>query len=127
MTLPHSTRVGAIQTSQQPLAGLAKASSLVVALMGAALVMPCQPLMAQSNSADSTAGGKGAKTYCFMRSAGNTHKVSWEAAYALIKRQSASLFKTSPEHASVMITEAVVNNPSSFPDCSKYLGDLYVK
>ncbi|MFM8543905.1 MAG: DUF6554 family protein, partial [Vulcanococcus sp.] len=25
----------------------------------------------------------------------------------------------------VMITEAVVNNPGSFPDCGKYLGDLY--
>jgi len=47
------------------------------------------------------------------------------AAYALIKRQSASLFKTSPEHAAVMITEAVVQNPGTFPDCGKYLGDLY--
>ena len=76
---------------------------------------------------DGGAGAKGAKTYCFMRNAGNTHKVSWDAAYALIKRQSASLFKTSPEHASVLITEAVVNNPSAYPDCGKYLGDLYVK
>jgi hypothetical protein len=24
-----------------------------------------------------------------------------------------------------MITEAVVNNPGSYPDCGKYLGDLY--
>jgi hypothetical protein len=76
---------------------------------------------------DSIAGAKGAKIYCYMRNAGNTHKVSWEAAYALIKRQSASLFKTSPEHAAVMITEAVVNNPSAFPDCGKFLGDLFVK
>jgi hypothetical protein len=30
---------------------------------------------------------KGAKIYCFMRSSNNDHKVSWEAAYALIKRQ----------------------------------------
>jgi hypothetical protein len=45
----------------------------------------------------------------------------------LIKRQSASLFKTSPEHASVMITEAVVQNPTSFPECGKYLGSLYEK
>jgi hypothetical protein len=60
-----------------------------------------------------------------MRGSGNSHEVSWTAAYALIKRQSASLFKTSPEHAAVMITEAVVNNPGSFPDCGKYLGDLY--
>lgn len=76
---------------------------------------------------DSIAGAKGAKIYCYMRNAGNTHKVSWEAAYALIKRQNASLFKTSPEHAAVMITEAVVNNPSAYPDCGKFLGDLFVK
>jgi hypothetical protein len=69
--------------------------------------------------------GKGAQVYCFMRNSGNNHEVSWLAAYALIKRQSASLFKTSPEHAAVMITEAVVQNPVSFPDCAKYLGDLY--
>ncbi|WP_398328859.1 DUF6554 family protein [Vulcanococcus sp.] len=69
--------------------------------------------------------GKGAQVYCFMRNSGNNHEVSWLAAYALIKRQSASLFKTSPEHAAVMITEAVVQNPGSFPDCGKYLGDLY--
>jgi hypothetical protein len=68
---------------------------------------------------------KGAQVYCFMRNAGNNHEVSWLAAYALIKRQSASLFKTSPEHAAVMITEAVVQNPGTFPDCGKYLGDLY--
>lgn len=91
------------------------------------------PIMAESAptsialSAESSAGAKGAKTYCFMRGAGNTHKVSWDAAYALIKRQSASLFKTSPEHAAVMITEAVVNNPAAFPDCGRYIGDLYVK
>jgi hypothetical protein len=24
-----------------------------------------------------------------------------------------------------MITEAVVQNPGTFPDCGKYLGDLY--
>jgi len=27
----------------------------------------------------------------------------------------------------VMITEAVVQNPGSFPDCGKYLGSLYEK
>jgi hypothetical protein len=68
---------------------------------------------------------KGAQVYCFMRNSGNDHEVSWLAAYALIKRQSASLFKTSPEHGAVMITEAVVQNPGTFPDCGKYLGDLY--
>jgi hypothetical protein len=60
-----------------------------------------------------------------MRNNGNDHTVSWNAAYALIKRQSASMFRTSPEHAAVMITEAVVNNPGTFPDCGRYLGDLY--
>ncbi len=74
-----------------------------------------------------TAGAKGAQIYCFMRSTGNSHDVSWTAAYALIKRQSANLFKTSPEHAAVMITEAVVQNPGTYPDCGKYLGDLFEK
>jgi hypothetical protein len=73
----------------------------------------------------SSPAAKGAQVYCFMRNSGNNHEVSWLAAYALIKRQSASLFKTSPEHAAVMITEAVVQNPGTFPDCGKYLGDLY--
>ena len=78
-------------------------------------------------AAGDSPGGKGAQVYCYMRVAGNNHEVSWIAAYALIKRQSASLFKTSPEHASVMITEAVVQNPTSFPECGKYLGSLYEK
>ncbi len=78
-------------------------------------------------AAGDTPGGKGAQVYCYMRVAGNNHEVSWIAAYALIKRQSASLFKTSPEHASVMITEAVVQNPTNFPECGKYLGSLYEK
>jgi hypothetical protein len=91
------------------------------------VIGPAGVALAQSNATDTTAGAKGAKTYCFMRAAGNTHKVSWDAAYALIKRQGASMFKTSPEHAAVMITEAVVNNPTAYPDCGKYLGDLYVK
>ena len=70
-------------------------------------------------------GAKGAQIYCYMRGTGNSHAVSWAAAYALIKRQSASLFKTSPTHAAVMITEAVVQNPNTFPNCGRYLGDLY--
>ena len=68
---------------------------------------------------------KGAKIYCFMRSSNNDHKVSWEAAYALIKRQKSGMFQTSPEHAAVMITEAVVEDPGSYPDCGRYLGDLF--
>ncbi|MFM7464311.1 MAG: DUF6554 family protein [Cyanobium sp.] len=70
-------------------------------------------------------GVKGAQVYCYMRSSGNSHEVSWSAAYSLIKRQSASMFKTSPTHAAVMITEAVVQNPNTFPNCGRYLGDLY--
>ncbi|WP_399251471.1 DUF6554 family protein [Synechococcus sp. CS-205] len=70
-------------------------------------------------------GHKGAEVYCFMRKAGNNHEVSWTAAYALIKRQSASLFKTSPEHGAVMITEAVVKSPDAYPDCGQFLGALY--
>ena len=68
---------------------------------------------------------KGAQIYCFMRSSGNNHTVSWNAAYALIKRQGRGVFKTSPEHASVMITEAVVQDPGTYPDCGQFLGDLF--
>ena len=68
---------------------------------------------------------KGAKIYCYMRSSNNDHQVSWEAAYALIKRQKSGIFKTSPEHAAVMITEAVVEDPGSYPNCGQYLGDLF--
>lgn len=75
--------------------------------------------------AGETTQAKGARIYCFMRSSGNDHNVSWNAAYALIKRQGRSMFKTSPEHASVMITEAVVSDPGSYPDCGRYLGDLF--
>ena len=73
-------------------------------------------------------GIKGAQVYCYLRSNGNSHEVSWTAAYAVIKRQpNDSPFKPSPEHASVMITEAVVANPSAFPDCGRYLGSMYEK
>lgn len=78
-----------------------------------------------SAQAQESPGTKGAQVYCYMRSNGNSHEVSWAAAYSLIKRQSASMFKTSPTHAAVMITEAVVQNPNTFPNCGRYLGDLY--
>ena len=97
-------------------------SSLVLsaaALIGALSTMT-SPLQAAEAGNE-----KGAKIYCFMRSSSNDHKVSWNAAYAVIKRQRSGLFKTSPEHASVMITEAVVNDPGSFPDCGQFLGDLF--
>ena len=97
-------------------------SSLVLsaaALIGA--LGSIQPaVMAGENTEE-----KGAKIYCFMRSSGNDHTVSWNAAYAVIKRQGSGVFKTSPEHASVMITEAVVKDPGNFPDCGQFLGDLF--
>ena len=71
------------------------------------------------------AGGKGAEVYCFMRKVGNPHEVSWQAAYALIKRQTNNIFKTSPKHAAVMIVEAVVKAPDQYQDCGIYLGDLF--
>ena len=97
-------------------------SSLVlsaVALMGA--VSSVTPAIQAGEPTEE----KGAKIYCFMRSSGNDHKVSWNAAYAVIKRQGSGMFKTSPEHASVMITEAVVKDPGNFPDCGQFLGDLF--
>ena len=86
-----------------------------------ALVSVATP--AQAGNSDTEQ--KGAQVYCFMRSSGNDHTVSWNAAYALIKRQGRSVFKTSPEHASVMITEAVVQDPGTYPDCGQFLGDLF--
>ncbi|MFM7393780.1 MAG: DUF6554 family protein [Cyanobium sp.] len=83
------------------------------------------PAVRAQDTVDKSPGAKGAQIYCFMRNNGNSHEVSWAAAYALIKRQSASLFKTSPENGAVMITESVVQNPGAYPDCGRYLGDLY--
>ena len=97
-------------------------SSLV--LSAAALIGALGSVTPPLQAAEATEE-KGAKIYCFMRSSGNDHKVSWNAAYALIKRQGSGMFKTSPEHASVMITEAVVKDPGNFPDCGQFLGDLF--
>ncbi len=82
-------------------------------------------LVAAPVEAASAGSKKGAQVYCYMRSNGNTHEVSFEASYALIKRQSSGVFKTSPKHAAVMITETVVEEPGSYPDCGRYLGDLF--
>ena len=97
-------------------------SSLV--LSAAALIGAVGSFTTAAQAAEATEE-KGAKIYCFMRSSGNDHKVSWNAAYAVIKRQGSGMFKTSPEHASVMITEAVVKDPGNFPDCGQFLGDLF--
>ncbi len=104
--------------------------SLVSAVGAAGLAGgAAQAQTAEANTAAALAGagGKGAQIYCFMRNSDNNHQVSWDAAYAVIKRQNDKLFKTSPEHAAVMITEAVVQNPSVYPDCGRYLGDLFTK
>ena len=97
-------------------------SSLV--LSAAALISAFSTMTSPLQAAEPTED-KGAKIYCYMRSSGNDHKVSWNAAYAVIKRQGRSMFKTSPEHASVMITEAVVQDPGNFSDCGQFLGDLF--
>ncbi len=78
-----------------------------------------------SQAAIKETGTKGAEIYCYMRSNGNEHEVSWNAAYEVIKRQANSLFKTSPKHAAVMIIEAVVQEPNDFQGCGSYLGDLF--
>jgi len=93
---------------------------LLVLLPMAGMLLAAAP--AEAASADSK---KGAQVYCYMRSNGNDHSVSFEASYALIKRQSRGLFKTSPQHAAVMITETVVEEPGSYRDCGRYLGDLF--
>ena len=80
---------------------------------------------ASSQAAIRDTGGKGAEIYCYMRQNGNEHEVSWNAAYALIKRQTNGIFKTSPQHAALMITEAVVQEPNNYEGCGSYLGDLF--
>ncbi len=96
--------------------------ALPIALIG--LASPSLSVKAEHTGVSST-GAKGAKIYCFMRESGNDHDVSWNAAYAVIKRQSNSLFKTSPTHGAVMIIESVVQNPNEYDDCGNYLGDLF--
>ena len=71
-------------------------------------------------------GVKAAEIYCFMRDMGNDHQPSWEAAYAVIRSQQGGMFEISPDHAAVLITEAVVTDPGSFPSNSvQYLDDLF--
>jgi len=91
-------------------------------LMALALGLSC---LGSLPAAANEAGDKGAEIYCFMRKTGNSHNVSWKAAYERIKRQGNGLFKTSPKHAAVMMTESVVTAQDKFQDCGKYLGALY--
>ena len=118
--------MASIRPAQRPHARFA-ALLLACATLGTAIGARAQSTSTPVVAMEGNAAAKGAQVYCFMRAAGNSHDVSWVAAYALIKRQSASLFKTSPEHAAVMITEAVVQNPGSYPDCGKFLGNLFEK
>ncbi len=67
----------------------------------------------------------GADIYCFMRSGGNTHEPSWQAAYQFIKNKKQGLFKTSPKQAASLIVEEVVQNRTKYEDCINYIGDLY--
>ena len=102
-------------------------ASLLTMLTWAGCLMATAAPITSAHAASPSTGSKGADIYCFMRTNGNSHQVSWEAAYAVIKRQSVGLFKTSPEHAAVMITETVVEDPGGYPECGRYLGDLYKK
>ena len=115
----NSRYVGAKQFLCPSMASLRVRFAVLLPMAG--MLLAAAPAEADTNGPSQ----KGAQMYCFMRSNGNSHEVSWEASYALIKRQSSGLFKTSPEHAAVMITEAVVSDPGNYPDCGKYLGDLF--
>ena len=64
-------------------------SSLV--LSAAALIGALGSIQPAVRSGENTEE-KGAKIYCFMRSSGNDHTVSWNAAYAVIKRQGSGVF-----------------------------------
>ncbi len=70
-------------------------------------------------------GSIGAKIYCLMRTSGNPHEASWDAAYESIKRKKEGFFKPSPKHSAAMIIEEVVSDPNKFPGCGKYLGELF--
>ena len=107
---PLTPQAMALKMTFRQIPGLRLA--LLVLLSSAAgfgLALPGQAQTAEANTAaaNAGAGGKGAQIYCFMRNSGNNHQVSWDAAYAVINRQNDKLFKTSPEHAAVMITEEI--------------------
>jgi len=112
-----------LATGQAPRQGRQAAWLFPLALV----VWLLAPTQAQAQNRNAETGNKGAQIYCFMRNSGNSHQVSWDAAYAVIKRQGERVFRTSPEHAAVLITEAVVGNPTEFPDCGRYLGDLFAQ
>ena len=71
------------------------------------------------------AGSFGAEIFCTMRSGGNDHESSWDAAYTYIKKQKGGLFKVSPKQAAAQITEAVIRDKKSFSYCVEYLDNLH--
>ena len=70
------------------------------------------------------ANEKATLIYCFMRSQGNSHELSWNEAYEYLKRQRGGNFKLSKKAAVAMIIDGFVNNQEKYPGCGKYLGDL---
>ena len=86
--------------------------SLVSAVGAAGLAGgAAQAQTAEANTAAALAGagGKGAQIYCFMRNSDNNHQVSWDAAYAVIKRQNDKLSLTW-----FVVAEGMVNNAITF-------------
>ena len=71
------------------------------------------------------AGSFGAEIFCTMRSGGNDHESSWDAAYTYIKKQKGGLFKVSPKQAAAQITESVIRGKESFSYCVEYLDKLH--
>ncbi len=98
----------------------------LISLPVTGITLTCASLIGMPGyTTTSIAGAKGAQIYCYMRSNSNSHAVSWNAAYEVIKRQTNSLFKTSPKHGAVLIIEAVVQNPERFKNCGQHLGNLF--
>ena len=67
----------------------------------------------------------GAEIFCTMRSGGNDHESSWEAAYTYIKKQKGGIFKVSPKQAASQITESVIRDRETFSYCVEYLDKLH--
>ena len=73
------------------------------------------------------AGSQGVDIYCVMRTGGNDHDSSWEAAYQAIKSERGGLFKISPKQAATIIVQQVVGSRETYENCVQYLGDLFPK
>ena len=81
------------------------------------------PLSLQTSKVN--AGSFGAEIFCTMRSGGNDHESSWEAAYTYIKKQKGGIFKVSPKQAAAQITESVIRDRETFSYCVEYLDKLH--